>query len=910
MPSSALATPAPVLTGARRGRALAPAAPRRPSPRQERLANRLFLALSPRLRAGRQTSPSRLYAFEHIEIERSQGRGTLSATWYQAAGTARGAVLLAHPWVVWGEGYFHRRGRVEALQAAGYHALTFDLGGVGASGPASGAFYDRDLEDALAALAARAGGLPLHFWGVSCGGYWGHPLLSRVAVAGAMFEDVPGHLIEWSSRMAPWGLPCYLFFRHCLRPSYRYMDLCRHAPHLRVRAAAYVSGGRDRGTLPAETAELARLAGAGYRLVPDADHLESIKLAGEEVIRLALETYDRAESVPAATSSFSQTEAGGWDTGLGARSVHAVLLSPRPESSVASVPSGRTPPERDSMPLRLIVETDDRMRRFPLAEGAQRLGSSPGSAVRIHHPSVSRHHAMIHVGGDRVEIEDLGSRNGTRAGGQRVTSRQALKVGDTMTFGAVAAVLEEVSDKDLEPAVAFAAPAAQPAPSEYDAMTATAALGTTRLFALKQLPDLLACLTEGRGVARTSQAAGAALFESLPCLAVEILSGEHQGMLFSARYDEVDDAWGNEARVEHGAVTVRVGFVHPSHARTYSPLIEVCAMLIQLAAGGETPPAAPATRAAPRLPEPPTVVPEVRRIYADAGRVARGGVSVLIRGASGTGKEVLARYLHAASNRAQGPFVALNCAALPRDLLESELFGIERGVATGVESRAGKFEIAAAGTLFLDEIGDMALETQARILRVLQEGEVYRLGGQQPRCADVRVVAASHRDLEAMQHEGSFRSDLYHRIADWTVRLPRLAERRADVPNLAAYFLAREARRRGLEVAGISRGAMELLEAYTWPGNIRQLEREMARAALFLEPGELLESSHLQDAIRQAGPTEAPSLKARLERVERREIHQALARHDGSVSAAAKELKMGLSTLYRRMQALGVEADG
>ena len=561
------------------------------------------------------------------------------------------------------------------------------------------------------------------------------------------------------------------------------------------------------------------------------------------------------------------------------------------------------------MSLRLIVETDNRTHRFPLAEGSHLLGSSPGCDVRIPHPSISRRHARIEVRGGGAEIEDLGSRNGTRADGRRVVSRQAVAIGETLTLGAVVAVLEEVSEKDLEPAVTFAAPA-EPSRSEDEQPTATAALGTTRIFTLKLLPDLLARLAQRCGGVRMAQAVGAALFEALPCLAVEIVSKGRRGVLFSARQDEVDDPWGNDAEVDSGPYSVRVAFVHPTHLRSYAPLIEACALLIQLADEGQAPAGGPPARPAPPLPEPPTVVPEVRRIYVDAGRVARGDVSVLIRGASGTGKEVLARYLHAASNRADGPFVALNCAALPRDLLESELFGIERGVATGVESRAGKFEMAGGGTLFLDEIGDMALETQARILRVLQEGEVYRLGGQEPRSADVRVIAASHRDLEAMQREGSFRPDLYHRIADWTVHLPRLAERRADIPNLAAYFLAREARRRGLDVAGISRGAMELLEAYAWPGNIRQLEREMARAALFLEHGELLESSHLQQAIRQAEPAEALGLKARLERVERHEIRQALARHDGNVSAAAKELQMGLSTLYRRMQALEVEAEG
>ena len=288
-------------------------------------------------------------------------------------------------------------------------------------------------------------------------------------------------------------------------------------------------------------------------------------------------------------------------------------------------------------------------------------------------------------------------------------------------------------------------------------------------------------------------------------------------------------------------------------------------------------------------------------------RIAQGHVGALICGESGTGKEVLARYLHAASLRARKPFVALNCAALPRDLLESELFGIESGVATGVEPRPGKFEMADGGTLFLDEIGDMALETQARILRVLQEGEAYRLGGQKPRSAGVRVVAATHCDLEKMMVEGTFRSDLYHRIADWTVVLPPLRERRVDIANLAAYFLDQETRRRGVDAAGISRGAMDLLEAYDWPGNIRQLEREMARSSLFLEQGELLESSHLRDAIRRVAEDGPLSLKERLEKVERVEISQVLVRHEWSVTAAAKELKLGVSTLYRRLRELGIE---
>ena len=270
--------------------------PARPSAKEERFANRLFLALSPRVKRVPPGAPSsHLEPYEQLEIARSEGRGRLAATWFPATGTPRGAVLLVHPWIQWGQRYFHRRGRIGALRAAGYHVLTFDLGGFGGSSKTAPAFYDRDVGDALAALRARAGDLPVHLWGVSCGGYWAHALLSREAVCGAMFEDVSRHLIEWSGRMAPWGWPCYTFFRKCLRTAYRFMDLRRHAPCLRAQAVAYVSGASDRGVLAAETRELARLAGGRYFVVPEADHLESIKKATEDVLAFALESFELAE---------------------------------------------------------------------------------------------------------------------------------------------------------------------------------------------------------------------------------------------------------------------------------------------------------------------------------------------------------------------------------------------------------------------------------------------------------------------------------------------------------------------------------------------------------------------------------------------------------------------------------------
>jgi pimeloyl-ACP methyl ester carboxylesterase len=264
------------------------------------MAMRLFLALSPRLERGpRQPEPPEdLLPFEDVAVPRETGRA-LAATWYPAVREARGAVLLVHPWLPWGRTYFHRRGRIEALRAAGYHALTVDLGGFGESPRAPG-FFDRDVEAGLKFLREKAPGLPLHLWGVSAGGYWSHFVLSRAngvtgGVAGAVFEDVSPHLFEWSWRMAPLGRPAYLFFRSVFRSSYRYLDARRHAPALSAAAVAYVSGGRDRGIRPEETETLARLSRARCLIVPGAEHLAAIKLANEKILALALETFERGE---------------------------------------------------------------------------------------------------------------------------------------------------------------------------------------------------------------------------------------------------------------------------------------------------------------------------------------------------------------------------------------------------------------------------------------------------------------------------------------------------------------------------------------------------------------------------------------------------------------------------------------
>lgn len=562
------------------------------------------------------------------------------------------------------------------------------------------------------------------------------------------------------------------------------------------------------------------------------------------------------------------------------------------------------------MALRLVVRMGRSETRHILGAGESTVGSAADCAIRINEPTVSRQHAVIRVCGVYTEIEDLCSRNGTLLRGLRLTGCQPLEVGDAIAFGGVSAMLEEVPDGDLDAAVRIVgAPLHSENAPVVSHAASTDSVGSLVTFALEGLPALVERLAQGADRQAMARAVGAALFESLPCLAVEVTSESASGVgvVFSAARAEKPDS-GCPVIEKAGALTVHVRFPGSGQARTYGRAVRAAALLCLVPRERPGAPERGTAISPPPLPDPPTVVPAVRKLYSDAVRVARGDVSVLITGESGTGKEVLARYLHGASPRHAGPFVALNCAALPRDLLEAELFGIEKGVATGVESRPGRFELAHQGTLFLDEIGDMPAEVQAKILRVLQEGSVYRLGGRDPRPANVRIVSATNRDIDRMLADGVFRVDLYHRIADWRAHLPPLRERRADIPNLAAHFLTREAERLGVRPGGISRTALAAIESHGWPGNVRQLERELARAVLFLEDGELLETRHLQSALLATVSGKAPdrTLRAILDGAERRAICEALAECSGDTSAAATQLDIGRSTLYRRIKELGI----
>jgi two-component system nitrogen regulation response regulator GlnG len=265
--------------------------------------------------------------------------------------------------------------------------------------------------------------------------------------------------------------------------------------------------------------------------------------------------------------------------------------------------------------------------------------------------------------------------------------------------------------------------------------------------------------------------------------------------------------------------------------------------------------------AAAQVPEMLGQAPAMQDVFRAIGRLSQSHVTVMITGESGSGKELVARALHKHSPRGEGPFVAINTAAIPKDLLESELFGHERGAFTGAQaSRRGRFEQADGGTLFLDEIGDMPFELQTRLLRVLSDGQFYRVGGHSPMRSNVRVIAATHQNLEDRVRQGVFREDLFHRLNVIRLRLPPLRERREDVPSLARHFLQRSATELGVEAKRLSDAALTVLTAFDFPGNVRQLEN-ICHWLSVMAPSQVVEPKDLPDEV-QPGYVAAPSTTA------------------------------------------------
>jgi two-component system, NtrC family, nitrogen regulation response regulator NtrX len=311
--------------------------------------------------------------------------------------------------------------------------------------------------------------------------------------------------------------------------------------------------------------------------------------------------------------------------------------------------------------------------------------------------------------------------------------------------------------------------------------------------------------------------------------------------------------------------------------------------------------------------------PAMKEVMAQVEHVAASETRVCIRGETGTGKELVARTLHEKSPRRNGSFISLNCAAVPAELMETELFGHEKGSFTGAASRhTGKFEQAHRGTLFLDEIGDMPMTMQAKLLRVLEEGEIERVGGDKPFAVDVRVVVATHRNLEEQVRQGTFREDLYHRVFVFPIVLPPLRERREDIRVLAEHFVRQLEEQNNWKLKRLAPEAVAELESYAWPGNVREL-RNVIERVLLLAPGDVVDS----ETVRRALPGSAPfaaggkasagsalgigTLAQRVEDFERETLLTELKLHHHHMTNTAKALGLERSHLYKKCQQLGID---
>ena len=608
----------------------------------------------------------------------------------------------------------------------------------------------------------------------------------------------------------------------------------------------------------------------------------------------------------------------------------------------------------DAAHYRLRGEVGGVVRAYPLAAGENWIGSMSGNAIVLPVRGVSRRHALVALDDDGLVLEDMGSKNGTLANGVRI-QRTRLRAGDELRVGPVTLRVEAVEAEDAALAISLTdGLVAGFGLSAHD----TTAVSTDQV----QRPGLGAVESLLRHLLARP---GGDLASALGLLLHE--TGAQGGCLFTRQRGElvslatsgvVPDLAGltllqEGAPLEEGTKVSRVVASHGdpplrcAFAGTGDDTFGLClagevraeaeadrmlriSLLVLQMARREVGPSAPAP--AGRHPR-HLVVPEgyvagdspaMSALYAQMHPLFAGDLPVLLLGETGVGKEGLARTLHLSSERHRGPFVAINCAAIPADLLEAEMFGIGKGIATGVVERKGKFQLAEGGTLLLDEIGDMPLALQAKLLRALQEREIQPVGGA-PLRVDIRVVAATNSDLHRRMEEGLFRRDLYYRVAGFALRLPPLRERREDIPALVQSFLERFAREAAKAVRGVTIKALRALVEFPWPGNIRELEHEMRRLVYLCPEGQAIDSTMLSPHVAACAPDrgaadhETPEplepadsasldLEKSVSRLERRLIERALVQSGGNRTQAAKLLGVSRNGLAIKMERLGLHS--
>jgi len=604
---------------------------------------------------------------------------------------------------------------------------------------------------------------------------------------------------------------------------------------------------------------------------------------------------------------------------------------------------------------------DGREQRFALWGDELTVGSLGGSDIHLPVPAVSRRHAVLRVQNGHVHVRDLGSKNGTWINGFRIEEGRLLP-GDDVAFGPVTFRLVELDPEDGVLAMRGEDQEPHPA-SEHDGTsdTRTQVRRTSGHSAdwLGVLDELSAVLLDSSGpgiraamerLAEAAGAKGAVLAEAdgdggtvvlasggsrtppldHPELRREILkalkrSAESREKVVSLRVDRPEPTvMVAAANPAGGGLVLAVVGARGAGEDLRVLLRPILRMVLRNGASPTPESAAQATtEPVPDLVFPEgyvaCIAPAMREMYGQVRQLLRGGIPVLITGETGVGKDLVARILHLSSNRAGGPFVAVNCAAIPTELLEAELFGIERGVATGVGPREGKFQLASGGTIFLDEISDMSLELQAKVLRAIQEHEVHPLGARRSRPVDVRIVSATNTDLRKRMAEGRFRQDLFYRVAGFELAVPPLRERREDIAPLVEHFLKRYATEIGKPVRGLTVKALRLLQKASWPGNVRELEHEVRRMVYLCHPNQAIDSTaisaHVLASTLHTVETDLAdildlTLETHTAELERRLITLALSRAQGNITHAAKLLGLSRNGLKKRMTRYGIEATG
>ena len=575
--------------------------------------------------------------------------------------------------------------------------------------------------------------------------------------------------------------------------------------------------------------------------------------------------------------------------------------------------------------LVLLLHHRDGVEAVPLPPGQSvTVGRAAPADVRIADASLSRRHARFSREEGGVFVEDLGSTNGTYAGGERV-ARARVEPGSEVHMGAVTAVIHASGDTG-SPALGAAGHEAFRTALQDEITRARffrrpCAVVTVRALAPHDVPAhrwIQQVRERLRPVDRL------ALYG--PGIA-EILLPETPGAEAASRAREIAAAASGEASLACGVATFPDGettaealvaaSLDAARAATASEPVVLAAAQGARSLGGGADTGAPIAES-----------PAMQALLRDAARLARSSIAVLLQGETGTGKEVLARYVHEQSPRRKGPLISVNCGAIAQSLLESTLFGHERGAFTGAAgAQKGVFEAASGGTVFLDEIGELPPPAQAALLRVLETKRITRVGSTREIEVDVRIVAATHRDLWAMSERGELRQDLYFRLNVAALSIPPLRERREDIAALAALFLKRANEQNGASVRGIDEAAIAVLEGYPWPGNVRELRNAIDRAVV-LAGGPVLTIEDLPERVRAAsiasgeGPAPASErrgagagaavpagpggLKERLAQVEEQMLLEALRASGYRQAEAAKQLLLPLRTLQYKLKQYGI----